>query len=96
MRNQSLCTFSHDCIDLYHSFGLMPELRKYETLYLFDKPFCFDGKIAVQFSVHDMYTHCARLIKVECTMAGFEDSRPKTQAWNLASIGAILVQFQGF
>ena len=32
----------------------------------------------------------------DITMAGFEDSRPKTQAWNLAPEGAILFQFQKF
>ena len=30
----------------------------------------------------------------QLTMAGFEDSRPKTQASNLAPVGAILFQFQ--
>ena len=30
------------------------------------------------------------------TMAGFEDFRPKTQAWNLAPAGSILFQFQKF
>ena len=29
-------------------------------------------------------------------MVGFEDSCPKTQAWNLAPAGAILVQIQRF
>ena len=29
-------------------------------------------------------------------MAGFENSRPKTQARNLAFVGAILFQFQKF
>ena len=29
-------------------------------------------------------------------MAGFEDFRPKTQAWNLAPAGSILFQFQKF
>ena len=29
-------------------------------------------------------------------MAGFEDSRPKTQASNLSPVGAILFQFQKF
>ena len=29
-------------------------------------------------------------------MAGFEDFRPKTQAWNLAHADAILFQFQKF
>ena len=28
------------------------------------------------------------------TMAGFEESCPKTQAWNLAPAGAILLPFQ--
>ena len=32
----------------------------------------------------------------DSTMAGFEDSCPKTQAWNLAPVGAILFQFQKF
>ena len=34
--------------------------------------------------------------RVYSTMAGFEDSRPKTKAPNLASAGAILFQFQKF
>ena len=31
-----------------------------------------------------------------CTMAGFEDSCPKTQARNLAPVGAMLFQFKNF
>ena len=33
-------------------------------------------------------------VSLHYTMAGFEDFRPKTQAWNLAPAGSILFQFQ--
>ena len=56
--------------------------------------FQYSDATRIQSSFSEVTLPLFGLFPFSRTMAGFEDSRPKTQAWNLAPAVAILFQFQ--